>query len=101
MPDRFREVGDKHAGLASHVFGIEPLLELFAKQVTDAGLGDLPIRPTTRRCLASRCACSRAAPSVRPAKTPDRLINPGTRESWGRAHTACSPDIPRTTEQSR
>jgi hypothetical protein len=45
MPDRFREVGDKHAGLAGHAFGIEPLLELFEKQVTDAGLGDLPYPP--------------------------------------------------------
>ena len=25
MPARFREVGDKHAGLADHAFGIEPL----------------------------------------------------------------------------
>jgi hypothetical protein len=45
MPARFREVGDKHAGLAGQAFGIEPLLELFAQQVTDAGLGDLPYPP--------------------------------------------------------
>jgi DNA ligase D-like protein (predicted polymerase) len=45
MPDRFRKVGDKHAGLAGHAFGIEPLLELFEKQATDAGLGDLPYPP--------------------------------------------------------
>ena len=31
-----------------------------------------PIRRTTRRCPASRCGCSPAAPGSRPAKTPDR-----------------------------
>src|SRR5215212_4821864 len=45
MPARFNEVGDKHAGLADHAFGIEPLLELFEKQAHDAGLGDLPYPP--------------------------------------------------------
>jgi hypothetical protein len=45
MPERFRKVGDKHAGLADHAFGIEPLLELFERQATDAGLGDLPYPP--------------------------------------------------------
>jgi DNA primase len=45
MPARFKEVGDKHAGLADHAFGIEPLLELFEKQARDAGLGDLPYPP--------------------------------------------------------
>src|SRR3954449_2939244 len=45
MPARFAEVGDKHAGLADHAFGIEPLLELFEKQARDAGLGDLPYPP--------------------------------------------------------
>ncbi|MCW2682125.1 MAG: polymerase LigD, polymerase domain, partial [Blastococcus sp.] len=45
MPDRFRKVGDKHAGLADHAFGIEPLLELAERQAKDAGLGDLPYPP--------------------------------------------------------
>jgi DNA primase len=45
MPARFREVGDKHAGLADHAFGIEPLLELFERQAKDDGLGDLPYPP--------------------------------------------------------
>ena len=45
MPARFKAVGDKHAGLADHSFGIEPLLELFEKQAHDAGLGDLPYPP--------------------------------------------------------
>ena len=42
MPARFAEVGDKHAGLADHAFGIEPLLELFERQEQDVGLGELP-----------------------------------------------------------
>jgi hypothetical protein len=45
MPARFRAVGDKHAGLADHAFGIEPLLELAEKQAADLGMGDLPYPP--------------------------------------------------------
>jgi DNA ligase D-like protein (predicted polymerase) len=45
MPARFREVGDKHAGLADHAFSIEPLLELAERQAMDDGLGDLPYPP--------------------------------------------------------
>jgi DNA ligase D-like protein (predicted polymerase) len=45
MPDRFREVGDKHAGLADHAFSIEPLLELVERQEKDQGLGELPWPP--------------------------------------------------------
>ena len=37
MPARFAEVGDKHAGLADHAFGIEPLLELAERQERDHG----------------------------------------------------------------
>jgi DNA primase len=45
MPARFREVGDKHAGLAGHAFDITPLLELAERQAKDGGLGDLPYPP--------------------------------------------------------
>src|SRR4029453_8875907 len=45
MPARFKEVGDKHAGLAAHAFSIEPLLELVERQAKDQGLGDLPYPP--------------------------------------------------------
>ncbi|SFL08353.1 non-homologous end-joining DNA ligase [Geodermatophilus ruber] len=45
MPARFKEVGDKHAALADHAFGIEPLLELADRQEQDQGLGDLPYPP--------------------------------------------------------
>jgi DNA ligase D-like protein (predicted polymerase) len=45
MPDRFREVGDKHASLADHAFSIEPLLELVERQEKDQGLGELPWPP--------------------------------------------------------
>jgi DNA ligase D-like protein (predicted polymerase) len=45
MPGRFREVGDKHAGLADHAFSIEPLLELVQRQEKDLGLGEMPWPP--------------------------------------------------------
>src|SRR6478752_4238449 len=45
MPARFREVGDKHAGMAGHAFGIEPLLELVERQEKDQGLGEMPWPP--------------------------------------------------------
>ena len=45
MPARFQEVGDKHAGLADHAFGIEPLLELAERQEHDLGLGEMPWPP--------------------------------------------------------
>ncbi|MGY2066616.1 DNA polymerase domain-containing protein [Blastococcus sp. SYSU DS0619] len=45
MPARFAKVGDRHAGLAEHAFGIEPLLELAERQAADDGLGDLPYPP--------------------------------------------------------
>ena len=48
-PDHARrasaEVGDKHAGLADHAFGIEPLLELAERQEKDLGLGEVPWPP--------------------------------------------------------
>src|SRR5215203_1007960 len=45
MPERFRRVGDKHAGLADHAFSIEPLLELAERQERDLGLGEMPWPP--------------------------------------------------------
>jgi hypothetical protein len=45
MPARFREVGDKHAEIREHAFGIEPLLELAERQEKEKGLGDLPYPP--------------------------------------------------------
>jgi DNA ligase D-like protein (predicted polymerase) len=45
MPERFKKVGDKHAGIAGHAFSIEPLLELAERQAKDQGLGDLPYPP--------------------------------------------------------
>ena len=45
MPERFRKVGDRHAGLSGHAYGIEPLLELAERQARDQGVGDLPYPP--------------------------------------------------------
>jgi len=41
MPARFKQIGDRHAGIDSHAGSIEPLLELFERQ----GLGDAPWPP--------------------------------------------------------
>jgi DNA ligase D-like protein (predicted polymerase) len=72
MPARFREVGDKHAGLADHAFGIEPLLELAEKQATDAGLGDLPYPPDYPKMPGEPM---RVQPSRAKASTSD--VHPG------------------------
>jgi bifunctional non-homologous end joining protein LigD len=41
MPARFKEIGDRHAGIDERAGSIEPLLELFERQ----GLGDAPWPP--------------------------------------------------------
>ena len=48
MPERFRAVGDKHAGLSDHAFGIEPLLEL-AERYRGLDLGVLATAAEQRR----------------------------------------------------
>ena len=45
MPARFAEVGDLHAGLAEHAFGLEALLEMYERDQRDRGEGDLPYPP--------------------------------------------------------
>ena len=45
MPDRFTQVGDLHAGVAGHSFGLERLLEMFDRDERDRGEGDLPYPP--------------------------------------------------------
>ncbi|MCE4947708.1 non-homologous end-joining DNA ligase [Streptomyces noursei] len=45
VPPRFAELGDVHADMADHAFGLEPLLELADRQAADEGLGDLPYPP--------------------------------------------------------
>ena len=44
MPARFREIGDRHAGIDDHQCSIERVLELSAKQERD-GAGDAPWPP--------------------------------------------------------
>jgi len=41
MPGRFKEIGDRHAGIDEHAGSLAPLLELFGRQ----GLGDAPWPP--------------------------------------------------------
>ncbi|NEE02340.1 non-homologous end-joining DNA ligase [Phytoactinopolyspora halotolerans] len=45
MPDRFAQVGDRHAGMHDKAFSIEPLLEMSARDERDHGLGELPYPP--------------------------------------------------------
>jgi hypothetical protein len=45
MPARFASVGDLHAGIDELAHDISPLLEWFARDERDRGLGDLPYPP--------------------------------------------------------
>ncbi|MFI2185092.1 non-homologous end-joining DNA ligase [Streptomyces sioyaensis] len=45
VPPRFAELGDVHADMADHAFGLESVLELADRQEVDAGLGDMPYPP--------------------------------------------------------
>lgn len=45
MPARFAEVGDLHAAVGERAFDLQPLLELWHKDVADRGLGEMPYPP--------------------------------------------------------
>ncbi|WP_156722101.1 non-homologous end-joining DNA ligase [Streptomyces apocyni] len=45
MPTRYAELGDVHADMEEHVYGLEELLELADRDERDRGLGDLPYPP--------------------------------------------------------
>ncbi|MFE7312477.1 non-homologous end-joining DNA ligase [Streptomyces sp. NPDC057555] len=45
VPPRYAELGDLHAEMAEHAFGLESLLELADRYAADEGLGDLPYPP--------------------------------------------------------
>ncbi|WP_433859506.1 non-homologous end-joining DNA ligase [Streptomyces kronopolitis] len=45
VPPRFAELGDVHADMADHAFGLESVLEAADRQERDEGLGDLPYPP--------------------------------------------------------
>lgn len=45
MAARFRERGDLHEGIDDQSFSLEPLLELYERDVRDRGLGDMPYPP--------------------------------------------------------
>jgi bifunctional non-homologous end joining protein LigD len=48
MPERFKSVGDVHAGMDEHAYSIEPLLELSDRHERE-GLGDAPWPPHYRK----------------------------------------------------
>ncbi|MFE0194040.1 non-homologous end-joining DNA ligase [Streptomyces sp. NPDC058989] len=45
VPPRFAELGDVHADMADHAFGLQSLLELADRHAAEEGLGDLPYPP--------------------------------------------------------
>ncbi|MFE5742209.1 non-homologous end-joining DNA ligase [Streptomyces celluloflavus] len=45
VPPRFAELGDLHADMDGHAFGLESVLELADRQEKDGGLGDMPYPP--------------------------------------------------------
>ena len=45
VPPRFAELGDVHADMTGHAFGLESVLELADRQEADEGLGDMPYPP--------------------------------------------------------
>lgn len=45
VPPRFAELGDVHADMTEHAFGLESVLELADRQEADEGLGDMPYPP--------------------------------------------------------
>ena len=57
MPARFADVGDRYAAIDDVAHSLEPLLEMYERDESE-GRATCPTRPTTRRCRASRSACS-------------------------------------------
>ncbi|MFG2827240.1 non-homologous end-joining DNA ligase [Streptomyces sp. NPDC048434] len=45
VPPRFAELGDVHADMVDHAYGLESVLELADRQAADEGLGDMPYPP--------------------------------------------------------
>ncbi|WP_077194351.1 non-homologous end-joining DNA ligase [Streptomyces lydicus] len=45
VPPRFAELGDVHADMVEHAFGLDSVLELADRHAADEGLGDLPYPP--------------------------------------------------------
>ena len=74
MPDRFREVGDRHAGIDGSAGSLEGLLELSARHEKE-GLGDAPWPPHYRKR-------SGEPPRVQPSK---RRVEDGGRAPGRRA----------------
>jgi bifunctional non-homologous end joining protein LigD len=66
MPARFKEIGDRHAGIDEHANSLEPLLELFERQ----GLGDAPWPPQYKKQAGE-------PPRVQPSKQKKPLIEIG------------------------
>jgi hypothetical protein len=44
MPARFAQVGDRHAAIDDVAFSLQPLLDLYERDLRD-GLGDMPYPP--------------------------------------------------------
>ncbi|HUB80241.1 MAG TPA: DNA polymerase domain-containing protein [Bryobacteraceae bacterium] len=98
MPERFRSVGDPHAGIDASPCSLEPLLELAAHDEA-AGLGDAPWPPHFRKMEgeAPRVAPSRQKsgakrpprdkmPLITVANSPDKAAALAGLERWKARH---------------
>jgi bifunctional non-homologous end joining protein LigD len=96
VPERFRKIGDPHAGMDSAAGSLEGLLELAARDESE-GLGDAPWPPHFRRMEgeAPRVAPSRAKKAAAPrskmplvvvANSPDKEAALAGLERWKSKH---------------
>ncbi len=103
VPERFRRVGDPHAGIDAAVGSLEKLLEL-ARADEAAGLGDAPWPPHFRKMPGegARVAPSRAKstgtkrermPLVTIANSPDKAAALAGLERWKERHPAAAAKL--------
>ena len=93
MPGRFRELGDRHAGIESAAGSLESLLELSARQERD-GLGDAPWPPHYRKQAGEPTRVQPSKARARAAKHPLLTIGEAKRkeaalaglERWKKRH---------------
>ena len=95
MPARFAEVGDRHAAIDDVAHSLQPLLDMYERD--EARRATCRTRPTTRRCRASRSACSPRATATARATDALRRLRQLLRAALGhrrggRRHDR--PDVP-------
>jgi DNA ligase D-like protein (predicted polymerase) len=100
IPERFRQIGDPHAGMNRAPGSLEPLLELAEKDAA-AGIADAPWPPHFRKMEgeAPRVAPSRAKaprakmPLITVANSPDREAALAGLERWKNKHPQAAAQL--------